>query len=295
MHEAGGGELVFGEILTRWGHKIIITDPGFKPSPRWRTLGGFDHGKTNPTALERAKVDHDGVIYLCGEYYMPGLTPKEHYAYIPDERLGWPDVFEWESIMADPSIFDETQAQDSGKFRSIAQLYFEASEEAGGAALPLAQGNNNEAMGMERLLEHWRDLDHREPTLKIVCRMDYSRRQFGLFKEDSPNLVWELKRARREKLTAQQLMRKNPSEKLVDKDNHGRDCLKYLLNGIPQAAEVTKEMKQERIVEKYAGDMTATHLALQKLEREDDGDATGPIFGRGSRRGAADWRRTRGR
>ncbi len=42
---------------------------------------------------------------------------------------------------------------------------------------------------MERILEHWRDLDHREPTLKIVCLSDYSRKRFGLFPGVSESVV----------------------------------------------------------------------------------------------------------
>jgi hypothetical protein len=62
--------------------------------------------------------------------------------------------------------------------------------------------------------------DHREPTLKIVCPCDYSRKRFGLFREGCPNLLWELMRTRREQLSAAQLMRKNPTEAIVDKDDH---------------------------------------------------------------------------
>src|SRR5579864_5608586 len=72
VDEAGGGELVFADtLLTHW-NKIVITDPAWRPDPRWRVEGGFDHGKTNPTAFERTYVDHDGNLYMCGEYYMPG-------------------------------------------------------------------------------------------------------------------------------------------------------------------------------------------------------------------------------
>ena len=70
------------------------------------------------------------------------------------------------------------------------------------------------------------DPEHREPTLKIVCPYDFSRKQHGLFADGCPNLVWELMRTRREQLSASQLMRKNPTEAIVDKDNHLRDTLK---------------------------------------------------------------------
>ena len=51
---------------------------------------------------------------------------------------------------------------------------------------------------------------------------------------DCPNLLWELMPTRREKLTAQQLLSKNISERIVDKDNHTRDAVKYVLMSLPE-------------------------------------------------------------
>jgi len=99
-------------------------------------------------------------------------------------------------ILADPSIFHATQAQAEGGFKSIAELYSEAGLDG------LWEGENAEIAGMERILEHWRDLDYREPTLKIICPFDYSRKRFGLFPDGCPNLLWELMRTRREQLSA---------------------------------------------------------------------------------------------
>ncbi|GAC1515353.1 MAG: hypothetical protein NVS1B11_32220 [Terriglobales bacterium] len=67
VHEAGGGELVFAEILNRHADKIIIRDSNFEIPPFWKTLGGFDHGKTNPTAFLLARIDTDGTIYFVAE------------------------------------------------------------------------------------------------------------------------------------------------------------------------------------------------------------------------------------
>ena len=49
------------------------------------------------------------------------------------------------------------------------------------------------------------------------------------------NLIWELSRARQEQLSAQQLLTRNVSERVVDKDNHNHlhDCLKYLVVSLP--------------------------------------------------------------
>ena len=123
---------------------------------------------------------------------------------------------------------------------------------------------------MERILEHWRNLDHREPTLKIVCPHDYSRRRFGLFPDGCPNLLWELMRTRRERLSASQLMRKNPTEAIVDKDNHLRDALKYILLSLPSPSETPKAMKREQLVRDAFADGTYPTLALQMAQLDQE-------------------------
>ena len=170
VHEAGGGELLFAEILNRYADKIIIRDPDFQIPPTWKRIAGFDHGKTNPTAALVVAIDYDGRAYCVCEYYQPGLTPSQHMQNL--YRLpGFMDVTQ---ILADPSIFHATQAQAEGGFKSIADLYSEAGLNG------LWEGENAEIAGMERILEHWRDLDYREPTLKIICPHDYSRKRFAL-------------------------------------------------------------------------------------------------------------------
>jgi hypothetical protein len=42
VHHAGGGELLFAEILNRHADKIIIRDPRFQIPPFWKRIGGFD-------------------------------------------------------------------------------------------------------------------------------------------------------------------------------------------------------------------------------------------------------------
>ena len=165
IHEAGGGELLFAEILNRYADKIIIRDPKFKVPPNWKRIAGFDHGKTNPTAALVTAIDYDGNIYCLAEYYQPGLTPSQHM----DNLCLLPGFLQASRKVADPSIFYKNQAQADGDFKSIAELYREAGLSG------LWEGENGEIAGMERIYEHWRDLDSREPSLKIVCPYDYSR------------------------------------------------------------------------------------------------------------------------
>jgi hypothetical protein len=271
---AGGGERLFAEILTRYAHKIII-DPetsGFRPSPHWDYFGGFDSGKANPTAALVACIDFDGIIYILREYYQPGLSPKQHAP-----RLQGLQGFMGNRIYSDPSIFYANQAQNDGTFKAMSSLY---AEEGIDNLTPAPE--NNELLGMERILQHWMNLDQREPMLKIVCperSRDLATPRFGVHNEGCPNLLWELRRTRRAESTPNQLATKNPTEKIIDKDNHLRDCLKYLLLTMPNPAEKTWQMKAaEEIAPLFeAGDFTSARV--QYLQKKAEAEASNrPIY-----------------
>ena len=230
IHEAGAGERLFADVLSRWSHQIIIDSPHFQPSPHWKPIAGFDHGKANPTAALVGCIDQDGVIYILREYYQPGLSPRQHRSNLAALQ-GFMNV---EAVMADPSIFYNNQAQTDGSFKAIAELYFEE-----GIANLCPAPSNNELLGMERIQSHWINLENRQPTLKIVCPrhlQDTQRPVYGLHLDGCPNLLWELRRARREELSPGQLVHRNPTERIVDKDNHLRDCLKYMVLSLPEPA-----------------------------------------------------------
>ena len=69
----------------------------------------------------------------------------------------------------------------------------------------------------------------------------------GVYDWDCPNLIWELMTAQRVQLTAQQLLTRNVSEAIVDKDNHARDAMKYAVMSLPAPAQKPLE---RRIVER---------------------------------------------
>ncbi len=90
------------------------------------------------------------------------------------------------------------------------------------------------------------NLDQRAPSLRIVCPRelkDIQQPVYGLHNNGCPNLLWELRRTRREELSATQLVTRNPTEKIVDKDNHLRDPLKYLCMSLPEPTALTPAMK----------------------------------------------------
>ena len=267
VFSAGGGERLFAEILNKWGHKILI-DPssGFTPCPHWNYFGGFDYGKANPTAALVGCIDFDGTIYVLREYYQPGLSPRQH-----KPNLLQLQGFAGTTMYADPSIFYATQAQNDGTFKAIASLY----EEDGIDNLSPAP-ENNELLGMERILSHWMNLDQREPTLKIVCpkeTQDLGSPRFGVHNEGCPNLLWELRRTRRQESTPMQLATKNPTEKIVDKENHLRDCLKYMTLTLPEPAEKGWQLKATDAIAPLveAGDLTSAYVRYLQMKAEDEG------------------------
>lgn len=319
IHSAGGGERLFAELLSQWESKIIVNPYGkyicqscraifdvdptarektacdechgplyrssFQVSPRWKRVGGFDHGKANPTAALVAVVDQDGTIWCVTEYYQPGLSPAQH---APNLKLlaGFMSAEMW----ADPSIFSQNQAQSDGTFKAVNDLYYEAEITN---LLDTPRQFTHELTGMERILAHWLDLEHREPTLRILCpphKRNIQRPIYGLHNDGCPNLLWELRRARRAELTATQLQTRNPTEAIVDKDNHLRDCLKYMILSLPEPAHRTPEERAlEAIKNIPAEDPTSRMIRYeQKLAEEEVSDA--PMIGIG-RRGMSRLRR----
>jgi hypothetical protein len=270
IDEAGGGELVFADTLIAHWDKIVITAPEWRPDPRWRVEGGFDHGKTNPTALERCYMDHAGTIYFCGEYYMPGKEIWEHAPVI----YTMADIRKVCACYADPTIFDFTlqQSQSNGRPQERAKSFNELYVEHGiGLFSPFARDRSDVSFA-GRLMSHWANLDEREPTVKIVCRNYAEKPQPGLHNWDCPNLLWELMRTRRIKLTAQQLLSRNAAEAIVDKDNHARDAMKYILMSHPEPLEKTIHQQAAEVVKPLAeqGDLTSALIRYNQTIQELD-------------------------
>lgn len=187
------------------------------------------------------------------------------------------DIRKIRSCYADPTIFDanfqQSQEQDGRKggpaerARSVNDLYV---EQGIGLFSPFAMDRSDISFAA-RLMLHWASLERREPTVKIVCRNYSEKPQLGLHNWDCPNLLWELMRTRRVKLTAQQLLSRNAAEAIVDKDNHARDACKYLLMSHP---EPTIKSLQQRAAEAVAplaqqGDLTSALIWHQQMMQSD--------------------------
>jgi hypothetical protein len=273
---AGGGELVFADTLITHWKKIVISDPKWRPDPEWDCYGGFDHGKTNPTCLGRCYVDFIGNKYLCGEYYMPGLEVWEHAPNL--KRME--DVRKIQACWADPTIFDELHQQsqksdeeDRKKAKSTNDLYIDEGIEL----FSPFKGDRGDWSCVQRVQAHWKNLDQEGvmPKLFIVCRFpDVDAPRPGLHSWDCPNLLWEMMRMRKEKFTAVQLMSRNPSERIVQKNNHAFDAiLKYILMSLPEPTEKSKEqILSERLAHIPKEDVTSRVIRGEEILAELDED-----------------------
>jgi hypothetical protein len=284
MDEAGGGELVFADTLVTHWKKIVITNPEWRPDPNWVVEGGFDHGKTNATALLRAYMDYAGTIYFCGEYYQPGREIWQHAPVMREMA----DIRKISACYADPSIFPMTlqQSQQPGKpaerAKSVNELYV---EQGIGLFSPFAMDRSDVSFAA-RLMLHWANLEEREPTVKIVCRSYSEKPNPGLHNWDCPNLIWELMRTRRVKLTAQQLLSRNLAEAIIDKDNHARDAMKYLLMSHPEPTIKTIQQRAAEAVKPLAeaGDLTSALIRHQQFMEQENPHSKPIPLGRYRRR-----------
>jgi hypothetical protein len=247
---AKGGEAVFAKILSDFYDVIVISDPNWYPKPEWDVVGGLDHGKRNATCFLKAYVDrtttydwitkrpYPPTLYVCGEFYSMQRdgwdnTVRQNVA----EMKKMPDLDRMRWIRADPSIFPDTQTQgDTGEYSSINNTYVKC----GFKGMTPYTGERSDTTFAEWMLsDFWGGIeDNVKPRLFIVCRNPSDRPQPGLHPYDCPNLLWELKRAKRVELTARQLSTKNQSDALVDKDNHARDTLKHITGTVRVGASV---------------------------------------------------------
>ena len=154
----------------------------------------------------------------------------------------------------------------------IAKSYNELYNERGIDNFVPFSGDRSDVSFAGRLMQNWADLDNREPTVKIVCpRGLYAEKPVpGLHNLGCPNLLWELMNTRRVKLTAQQLLHRNASEEIVDRDNHARDAMKYHLMSHPEPAQKSRERRvEESVGELMKVDPTQAMIRLMRIREQE--------------------------
>ena len=247
---ATGGEAVFNSVLGNPAlyQIVVISDPHWFPDPRWDVVTGFDHGVTNATCLLKGYVPRESwdpvtgqknptELYLAGEFYR---YRQDDWANNVDENVAvmkqMHDVDRARWRVADPSIFYDSQASDEGAPTNIYQTY----KKNGMWPMTAYQGVRSDVSFVEWIMsDYWRGITRgRRPRLFIVCRNPSDRPQPGLHQYDCPNLLWEMRRAKRVQMTSRQLLTRNPSEALENKNNHALDCMKEITGALRSPTEI---------------------------------------------------------
>ena len=250
IDEAGGGERVFADPLLTHFDKIVITSSTWRPNPGWKVVAGFDHGRASPTAMIRAYIDDEGVLYFCGEYYQPRLEIWQHV----ENLRTMADLDRVTDFYADPSIFPiNVHANVPTRPGERAKSVFDIYSENGFGRLAPFYGDPSDVSFVHQLQMHWSNLPERAPSVRIVCRNYAETPQYGLHQWDCPNLMWELMRSRRVQSTAQQLLTRNASEAIVDKDNHARDAMKYILMSHPEPSQKSYRRRFDECMAEVVG------------------------------------------
>ena len=215
---AASGKPAFPD-LNQWKKHIYLpldlAVPGGIIPDWWPRYAGFDWGSSNPTALEFATVRPDGVIVFYWELYRKNLTPNE----IDATAKAHPDWRKIVFVAHDPSMVSMTPrgggisaGQKNAEEKALADIF----ALKGWSMVPGTRGDD--VTFVQNLYAAWANLEKPRVIITHSC----------------PNLYWELEHLRHDELNTTQLNKKNVPEKLVDKDNHAFDAIKYLLRMNPQ-------------------------------------------------------------
>ena len=213
--DAHGGQLLFPYMLENERHLFVkpySVDGLYK-------VAGLDYGTRNPSAFEVLAVA-DKKIRIVYEYYEPPKKATESDEEFR-QRKGHKKLcaaikkcqhFDGLTIFADPSLWNKTQeSQDSKGLMSVADLF----KDEGVILTPGQRG---------------RDFACYEYIDKSLWN-EPARPQLTIF-QDCPWLWWELQRLRFGDYSATVQANQNLQEKIVDKDNHAWDAMKYALSSL---------------------------------------------------------------
>ena len=213
--DAHGGQLLFPYMLEN--EKYLYVKP-YSVEGVYK-VAGLDYGTRNPSAFEvlAAGDQHISVVY---EYYEPPKKAIENDEEFR-QRKGYKNLcaaikkcpyFDGLTIYADPSLWNKTQeSQDNKGLMSVADLFK-------GEGVELTPGQRGRDFACYEHID--KDL-WKEPK----------NPQFTIFK-NCPWLWWELQRLRFGDYSATTQVNQNLQEKIVDKDNHAWDAVKYALSSL---------------------------------------------------------------
>jgi len=233
MYSAGGGAKIFPNWQDWLRDSNIFIDGVAEMTHSTSLYGSYDHGYANPACYLVHAIEPDGMRRTLWEFYGDGVPLSDISRIIKGERVtlhdgrtfeGNPYAGKEKFKITDPSIFRDDQVMERGPNKSIAYLF----TREGVHFLAGSKGDDATVAGwLTGTL--WADPAQPEYQIHRSCT----------------NLIWELGRLQRKKLTAIQRRTRNDPEDMVDKDNHAWDALKYWLKRFPVGSTTHVKPTQE--------------------------------------------------
>jgi len=221
--DAHGGQLLFPYLLEN--EQTLFIPPA--KIEGMRLCAGLDYGTRNPSAFEVLSVDYDGNIQVIWEYYEAPRQPDETddqfrarkgYKVLATAIKSCPYFSKKLPIYADPSLWNRTQeASDAKGLMSIADLFVQEK-------VFLSKGQRGRDFACYEKLNSKSWKDPKQPTFTIMKNCIW--------------LWWEIQRLRFADFSATVMINKNLQERIIDKDNHAWDALKYAIMTIPQFTDM---------------------------------------------------------
>lgn len=216
--DAHGGQLLFPYLLEH--EKYIYVPPA--EIRGMKLCAGLDYGTRNPSAFEVLSVDYDGNVQVIWEYYEPpkgsdesdeAFRARKGYKVLSAAIKACPYFSRKLPIYADPSLWNKTQeSADPKGLKSMADLFIQE-------GVFISQGQRGRDFACFEKLNSKAWENPKKPMLTIMRNCKW--------------LWWELQRLRFADFSATVMTNSNLHEKIVDKDNHAFDSLKYALMTLP--------------------------------------------------------------
>lgn len=217
--------MVFPEFSLKWPH--VIPEHAFHLTDEWSVYESMDHGYVNPTAWIWKAVHEDGRIVTFDSIGGTGVVVEEWAKAVKKKRLEIAERFGMRpdelaeitlATVGDPSIGDKGNATAQTGI-TIQQAY------ALGGVYISTEGirrtrDGQQNIGLDRM--------HRYLRPRPAWHPDRPGEPWWQITSNNPELIKEMKRARRKKQTAANAQAQNPSEDIRDKNNHYIDAEKYI-------------------------------------------------------------------
>lgn len=218
---AMGGERAFPQVVAD-RPRIVLAPPYPDDDAYVRYFAGLDYGVRNPSAFVVFGQSRNDTGAACYDALFEYYRAVDSLSELSDAILECPfyDRLAW--IACDPSMKQRRGADAQGALTNILTQLVQLGVRKAVPAL-----TNREDQFLTVMREYWSRLDDRGPLLR--------------FRASCPQTIREFETATFAELGARSALVHNPTEKLVDRNNHAIDATKYaLLTAEPLIASVAR-------------------------------------------------------